>query len=144
MPEPQSFKHHARYIPGYHFLLGGILLANFIWRLVMLVRHPSGDATMELLLGFGLILMFNYLRTFPLKAQDRVIRLEERMRLERLLPAELRPRILEFTPAQLIALRFAPDGELPALARRVLDEGIADKREIKRLINEWRSDELRA
>jgi hypothetical protein len=144
MAEPQSFQSHTRYVPGYHFLLGTILLVNLIWRLVVLIGHPGWGAGNDLLLSFGLILMYNYLRSFPLKVQDRIIRLEERLRMERLLPAEFKPRIGEFTRGQLVALRFASDGELPALARRVLDERILDKKQIKQLIQQWRSDEARA
>src|SRR4249919_2175864 len=121
-----------------------ILLVYLIWRLVVVIRQPSWDAGMELLLSFGLILMFNYLRSFPLRVQDRIIPLEERLRMEQLLPAELKPHIGEVTRGQLVALRFASDGELPALARRVLDERILDKKQIKQLIQHWRSDEARA
>jgi hypothetical protein len=76
--------------------------------------------------------------------QDRVIRLEMRLRLERLLAPELRSRIPEFTVAQLISLRFASDGELPALARQVLDENLTDRKAIKRRIKNWQPDFLRA
>jgi len=76
--------------------------------------------------------------------QDRVIRLEERLRCERLLPADLKPRIAEFTVSQLVALRFASDAELPALARKVLDEKISERKPIKQLVKNWRADYLRA
>ena len=143
MPEPQSFKHHARYVPGYHYVLSTILVVNLIWRIVVLTRTPSWGAGVELLLAGGFVLIFGYMRSFPITVQSRLIRLEERLRLERLLPADLHPRINEFTPAQLVGLRFASDHELPALAKRVLDERIRDRREIKRLIKEWRTDDFR-
>lgn len=81
---------------------------------------------------------------FALTVQDRVIRLETRLRLERLLPADLKARILEFSVGQLIALRFASDAELPDLARRVLDEKVKDKKAIKQMIKTWKPDYLRA
>jgi hypothetical protein len=81
---------------------------------------------------------------FALKVQDRVIRLEERLRCQRLLPADLQPRITEFAAGQLIALRFASDAELPALARKVLDEKLTERKAIKQLIKNWKPDYLRA
>jgi hypothetical protein len=79
-----------------------------------------------------------------LKVQDRVIRLEERLRYQRLLPADLQPRIDDFTVNQLVSLRFASDAELPALARKVLDDKIDDRKTIKQMIKVWRPDYLRA
>ena len=75
-----------------------------------------------------------------LKVQDRVIRLEERMRYERLLTEDLKPRIGEFTISQLVSLRFASDGELPALARKVLDGKVNDRKAIKQMVQNWRAD----
>ena len=142
--EPQSFERHRRYIPGYHYVLSGILLVNFVIRVVWMFRAPSFANFWAILMAVAFILMGWYLRAFPNRVQDRVIRLEERMRLGRILPPELRPRLGEFTPAQLVALRFASDDELAALATRVLNEGITDKRAIKALILQWRADHLRA
>ena len=76
--------------------------------------------------------------------QDRVIRLEMRLRMQQLLPADLRPRIPEFSVGQLVALRFASDQELPELARKVLDEKIEDRKAIKKLVKNWQPDFLRA
>ncbi len=87
---------------------------------------------------------FLFARLFALSVQDRVIRLEERLRCERLLPPDLQPRIVEFEPAQLVALRFASDAELPGLARKVLDEKLKDRKAIKQLMKTWRPDYLRA
>jgi hypothetical protein len=79
-----------------------------------------------------------------LTVQNRVIRLEERLRLARLLPADLQGRIEELTVGQLVALRFASDGELVELTRKVLTEGITDKKAIKSMVTTWRPDHLRA
>ena len=109
----------------------------------MLIFHFSVDHLFELLPAILLGLICWYARGFPLVVQNRVIRLEERLRLERLLP-ELRGRTDELTADQLIALRFASDAELPALTRRVLDEHIHDQDVIKKQIQGWRADHLRA
>ena len=141
---PQSLESHRRFIPGYHYVLFGILIVNLAIRIVWIFKNPSFANFWAIVMAVAFILMGWYLRAFPNRVQDRVIRLEERMRLGRLLPPELRPRLGEFTPTQLVALRFASDDELPALAARVLNEGITDKRAIKALIVNWRADHLRA
>lgn len=144
MPDtPQNFQTHARYVPGYHFILAAILLANLVIRVVETIRHPGWMNAWTIVMAGAFITMAWYLREFPKRAQDRVIRLEERLRLGRLLPTEYRPRLNEFTASQLIALRFASDEELPALAVRVLNEKIQDRTAIKTLIQQWRADHLR-
>jgi hypothetical protein len=92
----------------------------------------------------AILVGFLFARLFALSVQDRVIRMEERQRCERLLPGDLQVRIVEFEPGQLVALRFASDAELPALARKVLDEKLKDRKAIKRLVKSWRADYLRA
>ena len=81
---------------------------------------------------------------YPMRVQDRLIRLEERLRYQRLLPADLQLRIEEFTVAQLVSLRFASDAELPALARKVLNEKLNERKAIKQLVKNWKPDYLRA
>ena len=141
---PQSLSNHARFVPGFHFLLAALLLIVLGWQISLLVKYPGVPAGVGVILAVSLILMYAYMRSFVVTVQDRVIRLEERLRMAALLPAELKPRIPEFSPRQLVALRFASDAELPALAKRVLDEKITDQKEIKKLIMEWRADYLRA
>jgi hypothetical protein len=141
--KPQTFANHARFVPGYHFVTFGLLAINVIWSVRNIIKVPSWDTAVMLGLAVALVLLFFYARLFPLAAQDRLIRLEERLRMATLLPADLKPRINDFTTAQLIALRFASDAELPDLARRVLDEGLTDRKAIKRLIKEWRADYCR-
>ncbi len=140
----QNFENHARIVPGYHYGVHGILAANLLWSIYQAIRAFSAAAVISLLLAVGLILLAYYARVFALTVQDRVIRLEMTLRLERLLPAELRPRIGEFTVGQLVALRFAGDAELPELARKVLSENLADRAAIKKMIRDWRPDLLRA
>jgi hypothetical protein len=84
-----------------------------------------------------------YLRFMPLRAQDRVIRLEERARLERIVPSDLRGRVGELTPSQLIAIRFAPDDEVADLTRRALNGELKTSKDIKLAIRNWRADHLR-
>ena len=122
----------------------GVFLVNFVWRLVQLKDGITFASIMNVLLAAAFVLVFFYARTFPLTVQDRVIRLEMRLRLERLLPPDLRSRIPEFTVPQLVSLRFASDDELPALARQVLDEKLKDRKTIKRRIKSWQADLLRA
>jgi len=102
------------------------------------------DGFESILLAAALLIGFLYARLFSLRVQDRVIRLEERLRCQRLLPADLRPRIAEFTSGQLVALRFASDEELPALARKVLGEKLTERKAIKKLVKNWKPDYLRA
>jgi hypothetical protein len=141
--QPQSYATHRRFVPAFHFLTFGILVLNLLWRLYALWRVFGLAAFADLLVAVALILIALYARVFALRAQDRVIRLEERLRLARLLPPDLQARIEELGPSQLIALRFASDAELPELARAVLDERLRDRDAIKRRIRDWRADRLR-
>jgi hypothetical protein len=140
---PQSYANHRRFVPPFHFVAFGLLLVNLLYWVYALVRYRTGLQIDGIVVAVALILLFFYIRVFPLTVQDRVIRLEERLRLARLCP-DLAPRLDEITADQLIALRFAGDAELPALTRRVLDERITDREAIKKQIQSWRADELRA
>jgi hypothetical protein len=142
--ELQNLKNHARFVPLFHFVAGPILLVNFIYSIVLAVRVPIWDNIDGALVGFALVVLFLSARGFAVTVQDRVIRLEEQLRFERLFPADLRTRIPEFTREQFVALRFASDGELPTLARAVLDQRIHDRSAIKQMVKEWRADHLRA
>jgi len=146
MPEqaPQTFANHTRLDPLFHFFLLPVFFITFLLTIWNLIKNFSFESAWMVVVAVAAVVAVLKIRNYSLKAQDRIIRLEERLRLERLLPAELRPRIPEFTTGQLIALRFASDGELPGLASRVLDEGIRGRRQIKQLIKDWRSDEVRA
>jgi hypothetical protein len=99
---------------------------------------------MGVLMALALFMLAFFARVFALTVQDRVIRLEMRLRLAEVLPVDLRPRIPEFTVAQLVSLRFASDSELPALARKVLDEKLDNRKAIKQLVKDWQGDYLRA
>ena len=142
-PGAQNFKNHAKFVPLFHFVAVPILVIEF--RLVRLPGlHPAGlGYRAGALVAAALVILAFLARIFALRVQDRVIRLEMRLRLRELLPADLHPRIAEFTPGQLVALRFAGDRELPALARRVLDERQQDRRAIKQMISDWQADHFR-
>ena len=141
---PQNFENHGRILPAYHFVTFPLLAANLFYALYQAVTAPSWGSGMAFAVSVALILLFFLARLMALSVQDRVIRLEERLRMRELLPVDLQPRIGEFTVKQLVALRFASDGELPALARRVLDEKIADQKAIKKMVTNWRADYQRA
>ena len=141
--QTQSYASHRRWLPAFHFFVLPVLFINFMFAVARLVRTPDLQTAWLAVVAFALFLGIFYARSMPLRAQDRVIRFEERTRLERLLPADLRTRIDQLTPGQLIALRFAPDDEVPDLARRALNGELKDQGEIKRAIRNWRGDYLR-
>jgi len=141
----QNFKNHTRFVPTYHYFALPVFLINFLWSLYRLKNlGVTFEGIFGVIFAAALLVLVLRARLFALCVQDRVIRLEERMRYERLLPADLKPRIEEFTVAQLVSLRFASDAELPALARKVLDEKLTERKAIKLLIKNWRPDYLRA
>ncbi len=141
---PQDFSNHPRMVPAFHGLLFGLIVIALGYEVTMFVTHPAFDSAVGIMLALGLALVTWYARVFVLTVQDRIIRLEERLRMGALFSGDLKQRIPEFSPKQLVALRFASDGELPALARRVLDEQLTDQKVIKGMIKDWRADHLRA
>jgi len=139
----QNHASHRRYIFGYHVAASFLALAFLVYALYEAIVNFSASALFAVFLGVALVLVGYYAREFALKAQDRVIRLEERLRLSRLLPEDLQPHIDSLSVDQLVALRFASDAELPALTRKVLSDPITDREEIKKLIKDWRPDNYR-
>ncbi|MFZ0521050.1 MAG: DUF6526 family protein [Candidatus Acidiferrales bacterium] len=144
MPQTQNFANHSKMVPLFHYFVLPMLFINLVSSIMHTVRHFSADAVIAVLLAAALLLLALYARTFALAVQDRVIRLEMQLRLQNLLPADLRPRISEFTVNQLVALRFASDAELPGLARKTLAENLRERKAIKQLIRDWQPDNLRA
>ena len=135
----QSYSHHARRHQPFHFFLIPVLITNLIITIVYLVRHPSLLAGWLVILSIALLTLAFLARINPLKVQDRLIRLEERLRLNALLPEPLRMRIPELTEKQLIALRFASDEEIPRLVEEALQNSLRPK-DIKMRIENWRPD----
>ena len=140
---PQTYANHARFVPLFHFVVFGLLIVNALYRLYVVVRWFGLGTVIDALLGIALVLFAWSVRTFDARLQDRIIRLEMRLRLARLLPAELQPRIAELKPGQLIALRFAPDAELPGLVAEVLAGRLTKNSEIKQRIQTWEPDYFR-
>ncbi len=144
MAEPaQSFENHAKMVPMYHYVATGLLVAPTIYFLVVTVTSFSVTHVMLLSLAIGVNIIGLFARLFPLGVQDRVIRLEERMRMERILPEELKTRINDVRTDHLIGLRFASDEELADLVRRVLDGELATRKDVKAAIKSWRADHQR-
>jgi len=145
MAEPeQTFKKHARWLPLFHFFVMPILGVNVLVAGWALVRVPGLSAAWGLVLAVGLLALGFVSRIQALTVQDRVIRLEMRLRLRGLLPPDLQPRINELTHRQLVALRFASDAELPDLVREVLAGKLATSKDIKMRVRNWQPDWLRA
>jgi hypothetical protein len=141
-PVSQIFSTHTRYDPLFHFFVLPVFGITLIATIVHLVRRPGlHSAWMVVFMGAAVVVVLKS-RLYALKVQDRVIRLEERMRLANLLSESLRPRIGEFTESQLVGLRFASDAELPALAARALSEKLS-RDEIKKAVQQWRPDDWR-
>jgi len=141
----QNFENHGKFVPSYHFFAVPVFLINFLWSLYRLRKLGiSFEGIFGVILAAALVVLVFQARLFALTVQDRVIRLEERLRYVRVLPADLQVRTGELTIGQIVSLRFASDAELPALARRVLDDKVTARRAIKELIKQWRPDYLRA
>jgi len=142
MSDQQNFARHARFVPGYHFVTSAILLANLVYAVPHLWRWRTPGAVAYLGMSVALIMMYGYMRSFAVGNQDRIIRLEETLRLERLLPADLKARVAELTVSQMVGLRFASDDELPDLVRQALDKQL-DMKAIKAAVKTWRPDHQR-
>ncbi|MCU1276089.1 MAG: hypothetical protein JWO48_3520 [Bryobacterales bacterium] len=139
---PQTFANHVRFDLPYHAFLVPVAGINVLVAIWNVFRNPSLAAAWFVILAIAAVVAVLKLRLYPLKAQDRIIRLEEQLRLFQLLPQGLRGRCGELSEAQLIALRFAADADVPALMEKVLG-GSMSQREIKRAIVNWRPDYYR-
>jgi len=144
MPE-QNFANHAKTVPPFHFFAIPVFVINFGWSLYRLkTLGLSFQGVFGVLLAAALVVLVFSARLFALAVQDRVIRLEERLRYAQVLPADLRARTGDLTIDQIVSLRFACDAELPALARKVLDDKLVQRKAIKQLIKSWKPDYQRA
>jgi hypothetical protein len=140
--EPQTYANHPRYDPIFHFVTFGALVVNFFLSIYWLVKNPGLASAWTLVMALVFLVFFFKIRSYPLGVQDRLIRLEERLRLTALLPEPLKARIPELSPRQLVGLRFASDDELPSLVERTLAGNLREG-EIKKLVVKWRADTFR-
>jgi len=140
----QRYENHAQFVPLYHGVLTTLLMVNVAWATMQLTRSFTAGTVVGLLTSVALLFIAFYARFFALRVQDRVIRLEMRVRLREILPPDLAARISELTIPQLVAMRFASDAEMPELMRKVLDGGIADGKTIKQMVRDWQPDHARA
>ena len=145
MPTAQNYKNHARFHPPFHFFLLPVLLINLIVAIVVLIRRWPHHSLMHawlIVMALAFFVLAGLARANALHVQDRVIRLEESLRYQRLLSPELLAASQSLTIRQIIALRFASDAELPSLVQRTLSENLEPK-VIKQSITNWRADNLR-
>lgn len=140
---PQAYENHTRYHAPYHYFVAPVLFTNVVVAAVQLVRDPGLDRGWWLVVSLALLALAALVRTYPLRVQDRVIRLEESLRYYQVLPEELAARAARLTTGQAVALRFASDEELEGLVREVLEGRLTKPDEIKRAVKNWRADTLR-
>lgn len=139
MPKSQTLANHAKFDPAFHFFVLPVLLINVLVVGYSLFRYPGKGGVWLLVVSLALFAFAVRTRSYATHLQDRIIRLEERLRLGAILPDPLRSRIGELTDSQLVGLRFASDAELPALVQRALDEKLG-RSDIKKAVTDWRPD----
>ena len=140
---PQSFANHTRWQPPLHFFVLPVMLINVIWAIVVFVKAPDRNSGWWIVVSLALLVLVFFVRVNPLKAQDRLIRLEEKLRYQQLLSPALCQQAVALSPNQIIALRFAGDDELEELVTAVLAGKLTRNKEIKSAIKNWRADTFR-
>ena len=143
MPEQQNYANHTRWFPLVHFVTMPLLMLNFLYQAFRLYQEPSIDRAVLVVLCIVLVLIALGARLQALTAQDRIIRLEERLRYKELLSPELAKRASDLPTGKIISLRFASDEELSELVKQVLDGKLSTGKEIKTAIKNWKGDYLR-
>ena len=142
--QPQNYANHARMVPAFHFVALPILAMNLFWSVGQVVTTGlSFETLLAVGVALALIVIALCARLFALWAQDRVIRLEMRLKLTEVLSDELKPRIGDLSTSQLVGLRFASDAELPGLVGKVLEGSLSDQKAIKQAITAWQEDHQR-
>jgi hypothetical protein len=138
----QTFANHRRFDPIFHLFALPVFIFTAVGGLIHLIRYPSYHSAAFFVISVAAVIVVLKIRLYTLKVQDRVIHLEERLRLSALCSEPLRFRISELSEGQLIALRFASDAEAPELAQRALSEKLS-RADIKKAIQSWRADDWR-
>lgn len=139
----QTFANHTRWQPPIHFFVLPVMLINVIWSIVQFVMSPGWNSGWWIVVSLALLVLTFFVRLNPLKAQDRIIRLEETIRYQQLLSPAVNQQAGALTPRQIIALRFAGDAELEELVSAVVAGKFARPKDIKRAIKNWRADTFR-
>ena len=140
---PQTFANHTRWQPPFHYFVLPVMLINVIWSIVVFVKAPDRNSGWWIVVSLALLVLVFFVRVNPLKAQDRLIRLEEKLRYQQILSSALCQQASALDPGQIIALRFAGDDELEELVGAVLAGKFSKNSEIKRAIKHWRADTFR-
>jgi Family of unknown function (DUF6526) len=143
MSETQNYQNHTRWFPLVHFVITPLLFANLIWQIIRFSQEKTFDRAEMLVMAVVFMLMSLASRLQALRAQDRVIRLEEQLRFQRVLPSDLAQKASNLKTSQMIALRFAADEELPELVQKTLSGEFQTTKEIKLAVKNWRGDYLR-
>ena len=143
MATTQSYSNHTRWHPPFHFFVFPVMVINFFWSMVTFVKAPAINSGWWVVVSLALVLLTLFARTNSLRVQDRIIRLEERLRFQQLLPADLCQQTSALQPRQIVALRFAPDDELEDMVRAVISGKLTKAAEIKQSVKNWRSDTFR-
>ena len=138
--QPQNYGNHSRMVAPFHYVALPLLLINFGWSIYRAITAMSTETIIGALTALALIIIGLFSRIHALWAQDRVIRLEMRLKLIDILPDDLKSRFDDLSTAHLVALRFASDAELPGLVRRVLDGSLTEPKAIKQAIVNWQAD----
>jgi len=138
----QTYANHRRYDPPFHVFTFGVLAISFCLTVWRTFRNPSFENAWWVVIASAALVLLFRVRIYALRNQDRIIRLEERLRLEKLLTGPLGGRIGELTDGQLIGLRFASDGEVEGLVKQALDEALS-REDVKKRIQVWRPDTMR-
>ena len=141
--EPQNFANHTRWHPPFHFFILPVMLINFIWSIVVFVKAPDRNSGWWIVVSLALLMLTVFVRTNSLRVQDRVIRLEEKLRYQRLLSPALAAQVDTLTSAQICALRFASDDELEELLNQTVAAKFARPKDIKLAVKDWRADYFR-
>ena len=143
MSTPQNFSNHVRWQPIFHFFVAPVMAINFIVAVVQFFMRPGLATAWWIVVSAALVVLAFLVRVNPLKTQDRIIRLEERLRFQQLLAPELARRMSELLPAQVCALRFAGDEELTDLVTQTMAGKFASPKEIKQAVKNWKPDTFR-
>lgn len=141
--DPQNFENHTRWHPAFHFFILPVMLINFFWAVVIFVKAPGWNSGWWIIVSVALLMLTTFVRTYSLKVQDRLIRLEEKLRYQQILSPALAQQTGKLTVRQTVALRFAADEELEELIDSVLSGKFVKTKDIKRAIKQWRADNFR-